>query len=133
MKKRIKLNNDRVRKLVRESLKRDGTFVHESKIDKAIRQYLKERSEVDNDNLSYDDVSSFSPDTEDAFRDMIHGLNEMIEDLRIIQTKEPDVLVDMYPEETYAESYLENLISNLESIVNSLEFLRDLDGHDDRE
>ena len=133
MKKRVKLDNNRVRKLVKERLKRDGTFVHESKIDKAILQYLRERRERDDENLSYEDTMSFSENAKDAFRDMIHGLTEMVEDLRIIQTKEPDVLVDMYPEETYAESYLENLTSNMESIISSVEFLRDLDGHNDEE
>lgn len=132
MKKRIKLNNDKVRKLVTERLKRDGTFVHGSKIDKAIYQYLRERQEISDENLSYEDVTSFSDEAKDAFRDMIHGLNEMAEDLRIIQTKEPDVLVDMYPEEVYAESYLEDLISNIESLINSVEFLRDLDKNEDR-
>ena len=126
MKKRVKLNNDKVRKLVRERLKQDGTFVRESKIDRAIRQYLKERKEIDDENLSYNEVTSFSDNAKDAFRDMIHGLSEMVEDLRIIQTKEPDVLVDMYPNEVYAESYLEDLISKLEGIINSVETLRDV-------
>ena len=133
MKKRVKLNNDKVRKLVRERLKQDGTFVRESKIDRAIRQYLKERKEIDDENLSYNEVTSFSDNAKDAFRDMIHGLSEMVEDLRIIQTKEPDVLVDMYSEETYAESYLEDLISDMESLISSVEFLRDLDGQNDEE
>ena len=107
--------------------------MHESKIDKAIHQYLKERREMDDENLSYEDTMSFSEDAKDAFRDMIHGLTEMVEDLRIIQTKEPDVLVDMYPDETYAESYLEDLISNMESLISTVEFLRDLDGQNDEE
>lgn len=132
MKKRVKINNDKVRKLVRERLKQDGTFVHESKIDKAIRQYLNERKKMEDEDLSYEDTMSFSGNAKEAFRDMIHGLNEMIEDLRIIQTKEPDVLVDMYSD-IYAEPYLEEVIANLESVINSVEFLRDLSGQDDTE
>lgn len=136
MKKRVRLNNDRVRKLVSERLKRDGTFVHETKIDKAIKQYLRERQEEREERDNFvEDSMSFSPEARNAFQDMIGGLNEMVEDLRIIQTKEPDVLVDMYPEETYAESYLESLISNLESVIESLEFLSDLevDGEEDEQ
>lgn len=132
MKKRVRLNNDRVRKLVSERLKRDGTFVHETKIDKAIQQYLRERQEEREEREgSVDDSMSFSSEARNAFRDMIGGLTEMVEDLRIIQTKEPDVLVDMYPDETYAETYLEDLISNLESVIESLEFMSDMEMGDE--
>lgn len=134
MKKRVRISNDKVRKLVSERLKRDGTFVHETKIDKAIQQYLRERQEEREGRDEYvEDSMSFSSEARSAFQDMIGGLNEMVEDLRIIQTKEPDVLVDMYPEETYAESYLEGLISNLESVIESLEFLSDLEMDADEE
>jgi len=134
MKKRVRLNNDKVRKLVSERLKRDGTFVHETKIDKAIQQYLRERQEErDEVDGSIDESGDFSPQAKSAFRDMAQGLNEMIEDLRIIQTKEPDVLVNMYPDETYAENYLEDLISSLESTIESLEFLSDLTENTDED
>ena len=133
MKKRVRLSNDKVRKLVSERLKRDGTFVHETKIDKAIQQYLRERQEERDEVESVSESGDFSPQAKNAFRDMALGLNEMVEDLRIIQTKEPDVLVDMYPEETYAESYLEDLITNFESVIESLEFLSDLTENEDED
>jgi hypothetical protein len=133
MKKRVRLSNDKVRKLVSERLKRDGTFVHETKIDKAIQQYLRERQEERDEVESVNESGDFSPQAKNAFRDMALGLNEMVEDLRIIQTKEPDVLVDMYPEETYAESYLEDLITNFESVIESLEFLSDLTENEDED
>jgi len=128
MNKRVRLNNDKVRKLVSERLRRDGTFVHETKIDKAIQSYLRERQERDDrEENQVDDSTDFSSEAKNAFHDMIGGLTEMVEDLRIIQTKEPDVLVEMYPDETYAESYLEEMISNLESVIESLEFLRNME------
>ena len=128
MNKRVRLNNDKVRKLVSERLRRDGTFVHETKIDKAIKSYLLERQESDDrEENQVDDSMGFSSEAKNAFHDMINGLAEMVEDLRIIQTKEPDVLVEMYPDETYAESYLEEMISNLESVIESLEFLRNME------
>ena len=127
MKKKIRLNRDNVSKIVREKLRRDGNIVNESKIDKAIKQYLRERNEGFDGDYTVENNTTFSEETRDAFRDMIHGLNEMVEDLRIIQTKEPDVLVDMYPEEQYAESFLENVVSNLESVIEYIEYLRDLE------
>lgn len=127
MKKKIRLNRDNVSKIVREKLRRDGNIVSESKIDRAIKQYLRERNEGFDGDYTVEDNTAFSEETRDAFRDMIHGLSEMVEDLRIIQTKEPDVLVDMYPEEVYAEPFLENMVSTLESVIESIEHLRDLD------
>jgi len=126
MKKRIRLNNDKVRKLVHERLKLDGTFVHETKIDKAIQQYLLERQEGLNNDIPMGDEMAFTKSSRNAFRDMVIGLSEIIEDLRIIQTKEPDVLIEVDPQDEYAESYLEDLISNLESAQEAIEFLRDL-------
>jgi hypothetical protein len=125
MKKRIRLDNDKVRKLVNERLKKDGTFVHDTKIDKAIAQYLRERQEnVNNDET--ESTMSFTKESKNTFHDMMVGLNEIIEDLRIIQTKESDVLIDVHPEELYAETYLEELIYTLESVANSIELLHDL-------
>jgi len=125
MKKRVRLDNNKVRKLVNERLKKDGTFVHDTKIDKAIAQYLRERQE----NINNEEVEremSFTKESKNTFHDMMVGLNEIIEDLRIIQTKESDVLIDVHPEELYAETYLEELIYTLESVANSIELLHDL-------
>ena len=125
MKKRVRLDNNKVRKLVNERLKKDGTFVHSTKIDKAIAQYLRERQEnVNNDET--ESTMSFTKESKNTFHDMMVGLNEIIEDLRIIQTKESDVLIDVHPEELYAETYLEELIYTLESVANSIELLHDL-------
>lgn len=126
MSRKIRLNKDSVTKIVREKLRRDGNFVTESKIDKAIKKYLIERSDELEDGEPVGSDTYFSEDTVDAFSDMIHGLNEITEDLRIIQTREPDVLVEVDPEEQYSELYLNQLIETMEWVIEGLEYLRDL-------
>lgn len=124
MKKRVRINNDKVKKLVSEKLKRDGTFVHESKIDKAIKQYLSERKEgLDPEDAPEYEEKNFSDRAKKSFGDMTKALYDIVEDLMIIQTKEPDVLVDMYPEEVYSEGYIEQVVNQLELIIEHLEYL----------
>ena len=126
MKKKVRLNNDKVKKIVTEKLRQDGTFVHESKIDLAIKKYLIERQ----DNTGSDEtesVMSFSSEANHSFEQMIEGLYEIVEDLEIIKTKESDVLVDTHPEETYSETYLTEVIMTIEQIIDGLEYLRGLE------
>jgi hypothetical protein len=131
MKKRVRINNDKVKKLVNEKLKQDGTFVHESKIDKAIKQYLNERKEgLDPEDAPEYEEKNFSERVKKSFGDMNKALYDIVEDLMIIQTKEPDVLVDMYPEEVYSESYIGEVVNQLEIIIEHLEYLESLDQSD---
>lgn len=124
MKKRVRINNDRVKKLVSEKLKQDGTFVHESKIDKAIKQYLSERKEgLDPEDAPEYEEKNFSDRAKKSFGDMTKALYDIVEDLMIIQTKEPDVLVDVHPEEVYSEGYIEQVVNQLELIIEHLEYL----------
>ena len=126
MSRKIRLNKNSVTNIIREKLRRDGTVVNESKIDRAIKKYLSERTE-DVGEAPEGSVTSFGDDTKEAFSDMVHGLNDIVEDLRVIQTKEPDVLVEMHPEEQYSEFYMEQLIEAIEWVVEGLEYLRDLE------
>ena len=61
---------------------------------------------------------------------MATALTDIVEDLRIIQTKEPDVLIEMYPKEIYSESYLEELIYDVESVLEHIEYLYGLEDMD---
>ena len=131
MKKKIRLNNRKVRNLVKETLRRDGTYVHESKIDLAIKQYLNERKEgLDPEDAPEYEEKNFSERVKKSFGDMNKALYDIVEDLMIIQTKEPDVLVDMYPEEVYSESYIGEVVNQLEIIIEHLEYLEGLDQSD---
>ena len=131
MKKRVRINNDKVKKLVSEKLKQGGTFVHESKIDKAIKQYLSERKEgLDPENAPEYEEKNFSDRAKKSFSYMTKSLYYIVEDLMIIQTKEPDVLVDMYPEEVYSEGYIEEVVNQLELIIEHLEYLEGFNPED---
>lgn len=119
------MNNTKVVDIVMETLERDGVFVTKSKIDKVIDRYLIEREEMLLDDESpIEDSYSFSNETKLAFGDMVSGVNDMIEDLSIIQVKENGVVVDT---DIYSEDYLEDIMSDLESIVERLEFLKGLE------
>jgi hypothetical protein len=61
---------------------------------------------------------------------MTKALYDIVEDLMIIQTKEPDVLVDMYPEEVYSEGYIEEVVNQLELIIEHLEYLEGFNPED---
>jgi hypothetical protein len=123
--KKIKINNNKVMNLVRETLERDGVFVTDSKIDSVIKQYLVERDEMLLDDEPHiEDSYSFDDDTKSAFSDMVAGLNDTMEDLNIIKLEEGDVLVDT---DLYSEEYMEDIITDLESVVERLEFLKGLE------
>jgi hypothetical protein len=120
----MKKINTKVVNIVMETLERDGVFT-KSKIDSAINGYLVEREEMLLDDESHiDDSYSFGPDTIEAFSDMIGGLNDTVEDLNIIRLKEDDVLVDT---DVYSDEYLEDIINDLESVVERLEYLKGLE------
>tara|TARA_R110000803_G_scaffold1618_3_gene5172 strand:+ start:570 stop:896 length:327 start_codon:yes stop_codon:yes gene_type:complete len=107
-----------------ETLERDGVFT-KSKIDSAIDGYLVEREEMLlDDELPIEDSYGFNSETNLAFDDMVGGLNDTIEDLGIIRIKEGDVLVDT---DFYSEEYLEDIVSDLESVVERLEYLKGLE------
>lgn len=125
MKKKVRVNNDKIKKLVSEKLKKDGTFVHESKIDRAIRQYLQERKEsLDPENAP--ENKGFSDKALKTFDDMASSLYDIVEDLMIIQAKEPDVLADDLPEMS-SEEYIGQLVEQLEAIIEAIEHLRDFE------
>jgi hypothetical protein len=125
MKKIKKINNNKVLTIVRESLERDGVFVDDVKIDSVIKKYLSEREEILLDDESHlEDGYSFSDESKEAFGDMIGGLEDTIEDLNIIVLKEDDVLVDM---DLYSEEYINDIISDLESVVERLNYLKGLE------
>lgn len=121
--KKVKLNNNKVVDIVMETLKRDGVFVTKSKIDKVINSYLVEREEILlDDELPIDDT--FSDESKLAFDDMVIGVSGMIEDLSIIQVKEPGI--DVGGIDLYSEDYIESIITDLENILEKLEYIKDL-------
>jgi hypothetical protein len=124
MKKRVRINNDKVKKLVSEKLKKDGTFVHESKIDKAIMEYLRERKENLDPENAPEQQNVFSEKAKEAFDDMASALYDIVEDLMVIQTKEGDVMTDDYTEE-YADEYINQLVNQIELVIEAVEHLRD--------
>jgi hypothetical protein len=126
MKKRVRINNDKVKKLVSEKLKKDGTFVHESKIDRAIIEYLRERKEnLDIENTP-EQQNVFSEKAKEAFDDMASALYDIVEDLMVIQTKEGDVMADDYPEMS-ADEYINQLVNQIELVIEAVEHLRDFE------
>lgn len=124
MKKRVRINNDKVKKLVSEKLKKDGTFVHESKIDKAIIEYLRERKENLDPENAPEQQNVFSEKAKEAFDDMASALYDIVEDLMVIQTKEGDVMADDYPEMS-ADEYINQLVNQIELVIEAVEHLRD--------
>lgn len=124
MKKRVRINNDKVKKLVSEKLKKDGTFVHESKIDRAIIEYLRERKENLDPENAPEQQNVFSEKAKEAFDDMASALYDIVEDLMVIQTKEGDVMTDDYPE-GYADEYINQLVNQIELVIEAVEHLRD--------
>ena len=122
--KMIKNNNTNVVNQVMETLERDGVFT-KSKIDSAIDGYLVEREEMLLDDESHlEDSYRFGPETNVAFGEMIGGLNDTVEDLNIVRVKEGDVLVDT---DSYSDEYLEDIINDLESVIERLEYLKGLE------
>jgi hypothetical protein len=123
--KKIKMDNTKVVDIVMETLERGGLFVPKSKIDSVIKSYLTEREEILlDDELPIEDSYGFNGKTKLAFDDMVGGLNDTVEDLSIIRIKEGDVLIDS---DLYSEEYLEDIINDLESVVERLEYLKGLE------
>lgn len=114
--------------LIREYVKDQVGDVEESRIDKAIREYLIEREEE-----VYNDIveETFSKKTKEALRDMWDALEEMIGDLNIITLKEGDVTIpnldiDGIGGENGVKEYInDNIINPLEKIQDELMFLSD--------
>lgn len=117
MKKRVLVSNDKIRKIVSDKLKKDGTFIKESKIDKAIRDYLNER----NEGLEETEEDSFSPKAKRAFGEMSIALNDIIEDLRVIQTKEPYVQVDV---DVDGEQAIDTIVNAIEEVLEMIDMLK---------
>lgn len=124
--KKVRINNDKVKKLVSEKLEKDGTFVHETKIDKAIKEYLRERKENLDSEGAPEQQNVFSDKAKEAFNDMASALYDIVEDLMVIQTKEGDVLADDYTE-TSAEEYIGDLVNQIEAVIEAIEHLRDFE------
>lgn len=122
--KKVKINNNKVLDLVRETLNRDGVFVTDKKIDLVIKKYLVEREDLMDDESYIEDNYSFSEETKKTFKDMVSGLEDTVEDLSIVQIKEGDVLVET---DVYSEEYLENVMSDLEDVIERLRFLKGLE------
>lgn len=130
--KKVRINNDKVKKLVSEKLKKEGTFVRESKIDKAIKDYLRERKEgLDPENTPKQNV--FSEKARNTFDEMSLALYDIIEDLMIIQTKEGDVVAEDYPKTRTAEEYITELVNQIEMVIEAVEHLRDFEPEEDLE
>jgi len=122
MKKR-KIDTESLSKIVKDRLLGDGGLIPEHRINKIIKDYLSERKEFLDDDTPIEDKYEFTPRTQKAFDDMSDGLEEMIGDLEVIKQRESDVLVDT---DIYADEYLSNIVSDLESIKEELRFLKDL-------
>lgn len=94
-----------------------------SKIDSVIRKYLVEREDVLLNNTNEDDIYNFTEETKKTFGDMVSGLTDTIDDLEIIKMKEGDVVID---EDFYAEDHIGEIIDFIESVIDKLEYLKDL-------
>jgi hypothetical protein len=122
--KKVKMNNDKVLNIVKETLERDGVFVCESKIDTVIKKYLMEREEMLLDNEdSVEDMYEFTSETLDTFKDMALGLHDTVGDLEMIQTTEGDVLIET---DRYADEYIGEIVEDLQKVIDRLEFLREM-------
>lgn len=128
MKKKIRLDDNDIKKIVKQKLIKDKTFVNESKIDRAIKEYLEKRGEESEENLPEKNV--FSQKAKESFNDMSRALFDMTEDLMLIQAKEGDVLVEDYPKEVLAEEYISELVNQMELIIEAIEHLRDFEPGD---
>lgn len=123
---KVVIDKDKVRKLVSEKLKKDGTLVCESKVDKAIKEYLKERKEnIDPENAPEQNI--FSTKAVETFDDMATSLYNIVEDLMLIQTKEGDVLVEDYPKSKMADEFIDEILNQIELVIESIEHLRDFE------
>jgi hypothetical protein len=118
--RKVKMNSGSLTNIVRETLRRSGVTVSESKIDSVIKQYMIEREE----NPIYGEpiVNQFEEKTVTVLDDMIVGLEEMISDLEIIKLKEGDILID----ETNSEEYINTIIDELDGIQIKLRRLKSL-------
>ena len=122
MKKIKRVNSKNIRNIVKEHFL-DDTNLPEHKIDSIIKEYLKERDEILDDEYPLGDEYEFSPKTKEALSDMVDGLSEMLDDLDIIKEKEGNVILS---DGSYADEYLENVISDLNFIIEDLNFLTEL-------
>jgi len=122
MKKIKKITTKNIRNIVKEHFLEDN-ILPEHKIDNIIKEYLKEREEILDDEYPLADEYEFSPKTKEALSDMVDGLNEMVDDLDIIKEKEGNVLVF---DGSYADEYLEEVINNLKDTLEDLKFLVEL-------
>lgn len=122
MKKIKKITTKNIRNIVKEQLTDDGGLP-EHKIDSIIKEYLKERKDILDDEYPLGDEYEFSPKTNEALSDMVDGLSEMLDDLDIIKEKEGNVILS---DGSYADEYLQNVISDLNFIVEDLKFLTEL-------
>jgi len=117
-----KINSKSIRNIVKEHFL-DDNKLPEHKIDSIIKEYLKERDEILDDEYPLGDEYEFSPKTNEALSDMVDGLSEMVDDLDIIKEKEGNVLVT---QDTYADEYLQGLIMELKNVMEDINFLTEL-------
>lgn len=122
MKKIKRVSSKNIRNIVKEHFL-DDTNLPEHKIDSIIKEYLKERDEILDDEYPLGDEYEFSPKTNEALSDMVDGLSEMLDDLDIIKEKEGNVILS---DGSYADEYIENVISDLNFIIEDLNFLTKL-------
>lgn len=122
--KNRRINTEKLSEMVKTRLLGDGGLIPEHRINRIIKDYLLERKEFLEDEEPLTDRYEFSPTTNKAFDDMSDGVEEMIGDLEYIKERESDVLVET---DVYADEYLSNMISTLESIKEDLLFLKGLD------
>ena len=122
MKRIKKISSKNIRNIVKEHFLDDNNLP-EHKIDSIIKEYLKEREEIMDDDYPLEDEYEFSPKTTEALSDMVDGLSEMVDDLDIIKEKEGNVLVT---QDTYADEYLQGLIMELKNVMEDINFLTEL-------
>lgn len=122
MEKRI-FNTERISEMVKDRLLGDGGLIPEHRINKIVKDYLKERNDYLEDDTPISDTYEFTSRTQKAFDDMSDGIIEMIGDLEVIKAKEGDVLVET---DVYSDEYLSNIISTLETVSEDLKILKSL-------
>jgi hypothetical protein len=113
MKKRVSVNNKGIKNIIKKGFGKNITL-SESKIDSIIREYLSERDEFSDNYGEWTEKTSFSPKSVEAINDMVSAMNEILEDLKIIQEKEGDVLI--YTDQ-YADEVIGYYIRDIESLI----------------
>lgn len=127
MKKVKKINQKNIKKIVKEHFLGNDFLLPENKIDDIIKEYLSERDNFLDEEEPLNDKTTFSKKSQEAIRDMVVGLTEIVGDLEVIKEKEDNVLIY---QDTWADEVLEPIIENIYSVMEDLTEIDELTNDD---